>query len=298
MIHHDKCPLCSGNKISYYLTGTDYLTSKEQFEIFKCADCTFTFTQNYPEEDKINLYYDSEEYISHSDTNKGIINNFYKLARSIMLQKKKRIIIKASGLRTGNLLDIGSGTGHFANEMNNSGWNVTGVEINNKVRENAISSFGLNFILPEKMSSLPDNSFDCITLWHVMEHFHEPNKYFREINRLVRPAGVVIVALPNIDSPDAVYYGKYWAALDVPRHLWHFNLETFKKIVEYNGFRYSESFNLPLDVFYISILSEKYKGSRIPFLKGMIMGMIFFIRAFSNKARGSSVIYIIRKSTD
>jgi SAM-dependent methyltransferase len=298
MIHHNYCPLCTGERISPFLEVKDHFLSQEAFTLLKCHNCTFIFTQDYPEEDKIHSYYDSDEYISHSDTNKGIINNLYKLVRGIMLHKKKRIIRKASGLNVGNLLDIGSGTGHFLNIMRKAGWKVTGIEINDKARENAVSRFGLNILPTEQLNILPDNSFDCITLWHVMEHFHEPFKYFQEIKRLLKPCGIVIVALPNTDSFDAGYYGKYWAALDVPRHLWHFSPSTFKRFGKKIGLYYSGSFNLPLDVFYISILSEKYKGSRVPFITGLIKGTIFFIHSLWNNFKGSSIIYVVRKSTD
>lgn len=298
MIRHNECPVCSGGKIFYFLNCKDYLVSREAFEIYKCANCSFIFTQNYPEEKEMHRFYDSEEYISHSNTDKGIINRIYRSTRGFMLQKKKKIIKKSFGFTAGHLLDIGAGTGHFLNTMSKAGWKVTGIEINDKAREYAITRFGLDLIPPENIKILPDKSIDCITLWHVLEHIQDPNKYFREIKRLLKPGGIVIVALPNINSFDAEYYREHWAALDVPRHLWHFNPSTFKIFAEKNGFRTAEIYNLPLDVFYISILSERIKDSRLPFLRGMVRGMIFSIRTISNKTRSSSIIYIIRKESD
>ena len=145
-----------------------------------------------------------------------------------MLQKKKNIIKNVTGLQMGSLLDIGSGTGHFADTMKKAGWKVNGIEINKKARDFSVSRFGLEIIGPDRISELEANSFDCITLWHVLEHFHDPLKYSSDILKLLKPDGVCVVALPNCNSYDAKYYKDYWAAYDVPRHLWHFNPVIFQ----------------------------------------------------------------------
>ena len=284
MIHHKVCPLCSSQEIAHFLSCTDHFVSSEVFNICRCDKCGFIFTQDYPEESDAGHYYESDNYISHSDTNKEITDKMYQFIRRIMLNRKKRIIRKTTGLSTGSILDIGSGTGHFLNTMKLEGWNTKGVEINAKAREYAASCFNIDTISPENIQTLPANSFDCITLWHVLEHFHEPFKFMEEIARLIKPDGVVIIALPNTDSFDSEYYGKEWAAYDVPRHLWHFNPSTFSLFATKNKFSIVEKRYLPFDVFYISILSEKYRGSKFPFLSGTINGLMFSIRSLSNKS--------------
>ena len=229
MVHHNVCPLCSSEQISLYLNCTDHFISKKDFTIGKCAACGFLFTQNYPEESEISAYYESDDYISHSDTSEGLSNKLYRIARSFMLGRKKNLVNTITNKKSGNLLDIGSGTGHFAGTMKRSGWQVKGIEINEKARDFGISHFGLEIIAPDKISGLESNSFDCITLWHVLEHFHDPSDYASEIYRLLKPGAACIIALPNSSSYDAVYYGRYWAAWDVPRHLWHFSPETFMR---------------------------------------------------------------------
>ena len=243
-------------------------------------------------------FYESDDYISHSNTANGFSNKIYQLVRSIMLVKKRRIIKNFTGLKKGNLLDIGSGTGHFARTMKDAGWQVKGIEISEKARNFSISQFGLEVIGPELIGTLETNSFDCITLWHVFEHFHHPFKYISEITRLMKPGGLCIIALPNCNSYDALYYGKYWAAYDVPRHLWHFNPATFRIFSEKAGFMINKFMNLPADVFYISILSERYKGSKIPFIPGVLKALLFAIIAVFRKDKSSSIIYLIRKTTD
>jgi 2-polyprenyl-3-methyl-5-hydroxy-6-metoxy-1,4-benzoquinol methylase len=296
MIHHKVCPLCSSPEISHFLSCNDYFLSKEPFEISKCEECGFKFTQDYPDESDAGHYYESEDYISHSNTNKRATDKAYQFVRKIMLNRKKRIIGRITGLTSGRILDIGSGTGYFLNTMKKSGWDTEGIEKSAKARGYASSRFNLEIIPPEKTEILPDNSFDCITLWHVLEHFYEPDMFMKEISRLLKQDGFCFIAIPNTSSFDASHYGKEWAAYDVPRHLWHFNQSTFFIFAEKNGFRIFSKRNLPFDVFYISILSEKYKGSRIPFLSGAITGLIFSILYLFDKTGSSSTIYILKKS--
>jgi 2-polyprenyl-3-methyl-5-hydroxy-6-metoxy-1,4-benzoquinol methylase len=296
MIHHNICPLCLSQEIPHFLSCTDHFVTGEVFNICKCLKCGFTFTQDYPEESETSRYYESEEYISHSDSKKGITGKAYQFIRNIMLNRKKRIVRKMTGLSTGRILDIGSGTGYFLNAMKKSGWQIQGIEISSGAREYAVSKFKIDTINPEKITTLSSGSYDCITLWHVLEHFHEPYKFIEEISRLINTEGVVIIALPNSNSFDSEYYGKKWAAYDVPRHLWHFNPSTFALFAAKNNFSITEKHYLPFDVFYISILSEKYRRSGFPLISGILNGLRFSIRALYNKSGNSSVIYILRKS--
>jgi SAM-dependent methyltransferase len=298
MVHYEKCPLCESNNLVPYIICKDHLLSGEDFNLNICNDCHFVLTQDHPDESDIGRYYESDEYISHSDTGKGFSNKIYRLVRTIMLRRKEGIIKNVSGLKKGNLLDIGSGTGHFVHTMKKAGWNVTGIEINEKAREFAISRFGKDFISPEKIVALSDNSFDCVTLWHVLEHFQKPYKYFEEISRILKPEGTIIIALPNNISYDADYYRQFWAAYDVPRHLWHFSPSTFMLFAKKFSFEFSGFFNLPFDVFFISIMSEKYKGSKLPFISGLLNGIRFKAKSVFSNEKDSSVIYILRKSPD
>lgn len=298
MISHSACPLCSSERITLYLKCTDHLVSKEKFDLFKCSACGFVFTREYPDEHSIGKYYESDDYISHDDNAKEFINRLYLLARNLMLLRKRKIIEKATGLRKGNILDIGCGTGYFAGTMKKSGWDVIGIEPNRKARDYGSKRFGIDVLSPEQISGLPGQSFDCITMWHVMEHLHDPFKYSVEITRLLKPGGIIIAALPNSSSSDAEFYGRFWAAYDCPRHLWHFNPSTFKIFWEKKGYEIINISRLPLDVFYISILSEKNKGSEIPIIKGLITGLVFAVKSAINKNKCSSLVYFLSRSTD
>jgi 2-polyprenyl-3-methyl-5-hydroxy-6-metoxy-1,4-benzoquinol methylase len=295
MVHHDRCPLCSSEMINIHFVCIDHFISGESFTIARCNRCGFLFTQDYPSENDMYRYYESDNYISHSDTSEGTINKIYHLIRQLMLVRKRRIINRLTGLKSGNLLDVGSGTGHFASMMKKSGWTVKGIEISEKARNASAATFDLDIIDPGKISELEANSFDCVTMWHVLEHFHDPYRYISDIITLLKPGAICLVALPNSSSFDANYYKQIWAAFDVPRHLWHFDPVTFNEFSVKSGLQVEHRLLLPFDVFYISVLSEKYKGSPMPFITGIGRALWFSLLTLFKRNRGSSVIYVLKK---
>jgi SAM-dependent methyltransferase len=294
-VHYDKCPLCLSEKIDSYLRVTDHFLSKEIFTLFRCDNCGFIFTQDHPDENSIPGYYKSENYLSHNDKIKSLSALLYRIVRSIMLKRKLRIVKIYSGLSQGTLLDIGSGSGHFASFMKSKGWVVSGIEIDKHVRERSSIIYGLQIVDPDQISTFKSGSFDCITLWHSLEHFQDPYKYAGELKRLLKPDGICIIALPNSASCDAHHYMEYWGAWDVPRHLWHFTPETFRLFSEKSGLVLKDTLDLPFDVYYISTMSEKYRSSPLYFISGIIKGMWFCLLSSVKKERSSSMVYILNK---
>jgi SAM-dependent methyltransferase len=295
MIKSRNCPLCSSEKTAHYLQVCDNFLSRESFELTRCEDCGFIFTSDPPDETSIGKYYESDEYLSHNDSSGGFYASLYRLSRKFMLRRKRNVVKDFTGLKHGVLLDIGSGTGHFLAEMNKSRWIASGVEINDRAREYSVSEMGVRVISPARISSLPSGSFDCITMWHVLEHFQEPFEYASQVYRLLKPGGSWITALPNSDSFDALHYKEFWAAYDVPRHLWHFSPGSFGLFAGKTGFNLISIKRLPLDVFYISALSEKYKGSKLHLIKGMLSGLRFTFMSGLRKNKSSSLIYLLKK---
>lgn len=295
LVHYDKCPLCLSEKTGIYLGLKDHFLSKEEFDVFRCFDCGFIFTQDHPDEKNISDYYKSEDYLSHKDDVKSLFSFLYRISRELMLNRKLRLIKKASGLSTGVLLDIGSGSGRFAAFMKKHGWRVIGIEINKAVREKSSMEYDFPVFAPDQLSSLQSENFDSITLWHSLEHLQDPFKYTNEIKRLLKPGGTCILALPNSSSYDAKYYREFWGAWDVPRHLWHFTPETVKKISEKSAFAVSNILRLPFDVYYVSILSEKYRAAKLPLVSGLIKALWFSLLSIFRINKSSSLIYILKK---
>lgn len=289
------CPLCGGTHLKRVMTCTDFYASGEQFDVVSCEDCGFTFTQGVPVEAEIGRYYETPDYISHSDTKKGAMNTLYHQVRKYMLGKKARLIVKESHRKSGRLLDIGTGTGYFAATMAQRGWKVEAIEKNEQARLFAKEHFGLEVKSEAALQEFQAGSFDVITLWHVMEHLEHLDSIWERLYELLSDRGILIVAVPNCSSYDAEKYGEYWAAYDVPRHLWHFTPVTIQQLASKHGFIMAARHPMPFDAFYVSILSEKHRKSSLPFMKGMCTGTMAWFSALGRKERSSSMIYVFRK---
>lgn len=289
------CPVCGGADFSDLFAARDHLVTGDSFRIAQCCGCGLFATAYPPDEEDIGRYYQSDEYISHSDKNDGLTEQFYHLARKYMLGRKRRLVSRATGKKTGTIIDIGSGTGYFASFMQQSGWNVTGVEINDRAREFSSAKFGISTLAPSAINDLDDASADCVTLWHVLEHLYDPGKWMGEVHRILTVEGRCIIALPNIESSDAQWFGEHWAALDVPRHLWHFSPDTIMRLAEEHGFVCEAVRPLPLDLFYISALSYRNRGRRVALLRGVATGLFLSIVNLFRRNKASSLIYVMAK---
>ena len=289
------CPLCGGTQLERALTCVDHYATGEVFHLCRCAECGFLFTQDFPSEKEIGRYYETPDYISHSDTKKGIVNRVYHYARHHMLKRKARLVMNEAHRKEGRLLDIGTGTGYFPATMKALGWQVQALEKNESARNFARAHFGLEVKPETDLAGYAPESFDVITLWHVMEHLEQLNGTWERLHSLLADKGVLVVAVPNCSSYDARKYGAYWAAYDVPRHLWHFTPDTMQKMGAKHGFILSARHPMPLDAFYISMLTERYMHHRGAFVRGLMTGALAWFSALVRKERSSSMIYVFRK---
>lgn len=289
------CPLCQGNHLKYTMTCVDHYASGEQFELFRCEDCGFQFTQNVPVEAEMGCYYETPDYISHSDTKKGAVNSIYHFVRKRMLNRKAQLISHMLGKSSGRILDLGTGTGYFSDTMKRRGWRVEAIEKSSQARAFAKEHFGLEVKEPSALAEFPAQSFDAITLWHVMEHLEHLNETWERLYELLADNGVLVIAVPNCSSYDAGKYKEYWAAYDVPRHLWHFTANTMQQFGAKHNFILAEQHPMPFDAFYVSMLSEKYQKHSLPFVKGMLNGSAAWFSTLAKKERSSSMIYVFRK---
>ncbi|MFI5188489.1 MAG: class I SAM-dependent methyltransferase [Chitinophagales bacterium] len=294
-IHYTHCPVCGSTLIHPVLSAKDYTVSEKNFSIWQCDACSLRFTQDVPDIDTIGEYYKSENYISHTNTSKGLINRLYQLIRKRTLKQKRKLVIKITGIKQGALLDLGSGTGAFVNEMKINGWNVTGLEPDPGAREVARETFNCELKNTNELFHLPQNSFNAITLWHVLEHVHDLQNYVRQLKNLLQQNGKIVIAVPNYTSFDASAYKEYWAAYDVPRHLYHFSPSAIKFLIETNGMKIINCRPMWFDSFYVSLLSSKYKNGATNWPGAVWVGFLSNLKAMRNKKRCSSVIYIIGK---
>jgi len=294
-VHYTNCPVCGSPDYKIVAEVKDYTVSGETFSIAHCGNCTHRFTQDIPSVDDIGPYYKSENYISHTNTSKGLINSLYQSVRKRTLKQKRKLIEKTTGITKGNLLDLGAGTGAFVHEMKEAGWQVTGLEPDADARRVGKEMFGIELADTNQFTNLPASSFDAITMWHVLEHVHDLQGYIARLRLLLKENGKLFIAVPNYTSKDAEIYKEHWAAYDVPRHLYHFSPQSMNTLVQKQGMKITAYKPMWFDSFYVCMLSSKYKNGKTNLPASFINGLRSNITAMGNVKRCSSVIYIISK---
>lgn len=288
----NKCPWCQSEKAHKHLSLKDYFLTQEPFEIMVCEDCGLLYTTPKPSDEKLGDYYKSDDYYSHQENKKGFIPRVYEAVKSVNL--KHKIAIATQGKEPGRLLDIGCGVGDFLHYAEQNGWQCTGAEPSEDAASIAKKRIKAEIILPKDLEKLPDESFDVITMWHVLEHVSDLQWQVNQLNRLLKKGGRLVIALPNFRSYDAQYYKDKWAAYDVPRHLNHFSQDSIAKIFNINGLIQNQTQKLVWDAFYISFMSEKYRQKSLPLLRGIYRGMISNLKA-RKSGEWSSLVYVFEK---
>ena len=286
-----QCQVCLGTEFEAYSAPKDHTVSKEIFSILKCGSCGFLFTSPRPNLNELGKYYNSEDYISHSDTSKGLVSKLYKAARKFTLDQKFKLVQPYCVEQ--ELLDVGCGTGAFLHYSKRKGINVQGVEPDSGARTFAINNYGLTVNEEDALDKFKEASFGAITMWHVLEHVPHLDERLDQLKRILHEEGRIFVAVPNPDSFDARFYGEFWAAYDVPRHLWHFTPATMRKLLSRNGLKLHDILPMKLDAFYIALLSERYKHGKTNYLSALFNGFKSNLRA--GKEAWSSQIYVIGK---
>ena len=275
-----------------YLTVKDHSVSGEEFELIKNSKYGFLETRPQPSSDKLPDYYKSEDYISHTDSQRNFFEKAYHLVRSISLKKKLRLINSFTS-ESKILLDIGCGTGDFLQTAQENDWTVYGIEPNEQARRIANGKTKNRVFNLEKLQEFEAQGFDVITLWHVLEHLPNLEAQVEIFKKLLKPDGTLIIAVPNYKSYDANYYKEFWAAYDVPRHLWHFSKTSMSNLLSKESFQIIKIRPMLFDAFYVSLLSEKHKNGKMNLIKGFLIGLYSNLKSMSTK-EASSLIYIIK----
>lgn len=275
----------------------DYSVTKEFFELVYNKELDLYATHPQPNEKTLPEYYKSQEYISHTDSKSSIFDRLYQTIKQKTLKNKLHLIEKFNQNNEKTLLDIGCGTGDFLFKVQNASWEVVGVEPNNDARNLAQNKLKSNTKLFQNIDAIITDEFlgkfQIITLWHVLEHVPNYDEYISKIKKLLHPQGTLIVAVPNFNSFDAKYYKSFWAAFDVPRHLWHFSRTSIKTIFHHHNMKVVETKPMLFDSFYVALLSEKYLGKKWNIFRAFFVGLLSNIKASKNYEY-SSLIYVVK----
>ncbi len=272
-----------------FISTKDFLVSGEPFDLLYNKEIHLLKTEPVPSMNDLPKYYESDAYISHTDQKKGLLQGVYQIVKTWSLRKKVVLIEKQNGC-VGSLLDIGAGTGEFLIAAKKRNWNVFGIEPN-PTALNLANGKGLS--LESNLNAFMHKQFDVVTLWHVLEHIPNLEEITVQLSKLVKVGGSLIIAVPNFKSYDARYYGKYWAAYDVPRHIWHFSQSSMSEIFKSN-FDLEKTHPMLFDSFYVALLSEKYKTGNSFSVRALWIGLKSNLLAVKEKEY-SSLIYCFKK---
>jgi 2-polyprenyl-3-methyl-5-hydroxy-6-metoxy-1,4-benzoquinol methylase len=273
----------------HFLSVKDHSVSQEIFDLYYDETFDMLLTHPQPSLENLGRYYESVDYISHTDGNKSLFEKMYQFVKNIALKSKLNLINELSPTK-GKLLDIGAGTGDFLLVAKNNGWETFGTEPSEKARAISVKK-GVSII--DATADLEDHSIDIITMWHVLEHVPDLENQIKELKRLLKPNGTLLVAVPNFKSFDAKHYGKFWAAYDVPIHFWHFSKTAIKLLFEKENMTLQKVLPMKFDAFYVSLLSEKYKTGKMNYIKAFFVGLQSNWKARNTK-EFSSHVYVLK----
>ncbi len=276
---------------THFLTVKDHSVSKEIFDLYHDKELDMLITHPQPSLDTLGKYYESEDYISHTDNKRSLFEKAYHFVKQIAL-KNKLDLINSFQPNKGKILDIGAGTGDFLLTAQENGWQTIGVEPSPRAKGIAIKK-GISFV--EDTKELENHSFDVITMWHVLEHVPDLGAQIKELKRLLKADGTLIIAVPNYKSFDAKYYGAFWAAYDVPIHFWHFSKKAIQLLFAKEEMKLQKVLPMKFDSFYVSLLSEKYKSGKMNFIKAFFIGLQSNWKA-KRDLEYSSHIYILKNN--
>ena len=287
------CPLCKSEHFTNYMVVKDHSISKESFSICKCSHCDFLFTNPRPTKENTEKYYSSENYISHKDKTTNLTNLLYKIVRKFTLKKKVKWLNENTNSR-GRLLDFGCGTGKFLRSAEKDGWKAVGLEPNKEAASMAIQRHGSKVF--STLSELEgEKKFDAITLFHVLEHVHNLKSTLDFLLSKLKKRGSLFIAVPNFHSYDAEFYKENWAALDVPRNLYHFTPQTMEVLAKEFGLNIKSTKPLIFDSYYVSILSESYINNKKKLINPILIGNKSNRIARKTNNNYSSLLYILKK---
>lgn len=271
-----------------YLVCKDYTVSHEEYQVMFNKEFDMLVTIPVPK--NISDYYKSEDYISHTDSKKSLFDKVYQAVKNITLKRKLKLI-NSFNTKSKKVLDVGAGTGDFLKVCKMNSWEIFGSEPDSGAR-NIAAKKGVN--LEKDLSKFQNQQFDVITLWHVLEHVENLQEYITTLKSLLTENGRLIIAVPNFKSYDAIMYKEFWAAFDVPRHLWHFSKTSISKLFSYENMKVEKTLPMKFDAYYVVLLSEKYKHKKSKPFSAFINGFKSNFKAKSTKEY-SSLIYVLKK---
>jgi 2-polyprenyl-3-methyl-5-hydroxy-6-metoxy-1,4-benzoquinol methylase len=212
-------------------SAQDFVT-RQGFQIAHCAACGFDITSPQPAMHEIADFYPAGYYGNPGDRR---FPQMMEVLQEALYAQRVRMVESVAGGGRGRVLDVGCGRGLLLKAFRQRGWDIQGTELTDQAARYARQVAGV----PVKIGTLeemgfPDSHFDAVTMWHVLEHVHDPTMALVEVSRILKPGGVALVGVPNFSGLEARLFKDKWFHLDVPRHVTHLTKETLKKALQEN----------------------------------------------------------------
>jgi 2-polyprenyl-3-methyl-5-hydroxy-6-metoxy-1,4-benzoquinol methylase len=222
------CPVCGRSGAKLYLNGSSHALDPAAFgssrtnlsfgRILRCADCGFGFSASRPAEDQLRELYRQMDVAAYESEAPGRVRT----------ARRHHKILQRYATQAGRILDIGCASGRFLAECAGAGWTVVGLEPSRILCEEAQRLLGGRArILPITLQDahFAESTFDAVTMWDVLEHVPNPREFLQKAVSLLRPGGLLLANVPNLDSLQARVMGRRWP-LFLPEHLNYFNRES------------------------------------------------------------------------
>ena len=288
-MENTNCIICSRKDYFPFIEVNDRLNkSSKIFHLRQCS-CGFIYLNPRPIFEEIRKYYQIDNYDPHSKSLNTIKRKVYCYAQKLTLRWKYKIIRKY--FQDGSLLDVGGGKGEFVEYFRRKGWNVI---LQDSIISNTINK---NITFIRELSDLKTSAkFDVITLWHSLEHIHNIKCLFNSLNDLLKESGILLIAVPNINAPERVFYKENWVAYDAPRHLYHFNLDRLKELLRQNGYSIIQKYSLYQDMPYNVLLSMPNYSLLQIFKASYVICYSLLYTLCTGPEFSSSILIVCRKS--
>ena len=270
------CPICNSNKSQIFIKQKfDLLNKEKEFNLVKC-ECDLIYLNPRPNELEISEYYNKESYQPHS-VSKSFKNKIFSFFQFFTFSWKKNILNKYLIQTKRSILDFGSGKGDFSKFVNKYGFD-----------SDPYDPFYKNG------NELTNKKYDCITLWHSLEHIHDLPKLFNIIDNYLNESGYLFIAVPNINSYDFKIFKNNWVALDLPRHLYHFETKTISNLLLKNRYEIIDKYSMFQDTAF-NIFNSMKSLNFLNLFCFVYMLVVSYVNILFKRDLASSILYICKR---
>ncbi len=300
------CPICGGNEKTRVFDGFDRYDKSfaEKYPVWRCEKCGTLYVNPLPVPRHWDTFFPADilnPFLEFEANHQDFFQKLYAFIHPYALGWKRKHVEKIAGV--GRILDVECGNGDFLFSMRRHLWEVVGTERIRRYAQFARQTLGLQvFDELGDLTATYENHFDAVTFWHSFSRFGNPAEILTLVQKLLRNEGFLFIGIPNVRSLDFYFYGKDWAALDIPRRIFHISPVQMRTFARKQGWKIVREHPIGLDFYYNALLSEKIRLRRqqktgalaaLRYFRGMVVATLSRILGITNN--GSGMLYVLQK---